>query len=173
MNIPNFLTLTRFLLVLVFVVFFRSGSYIGALLAFLLAGITDILDGFIARKYHLETEWGKLLDPLADKFMIVTVLFFLYTKNLIPVSVILIILGKEILMVSGAIFLYKNRNVVVKSNIFGKAATVVFYMAIILTFFKKYSHPIDLIFMYVAVVMALLAMVQYAIIWFRCRDKNE
>lgn len=163
MNLPNLLTMIRFFLVIVFVYLFAASQTIAALVIFFIAGITDILDGYIARKYNMVTNWGKLLDPLADKFMVVSVLICLYSKHWIPLWVILVLIAKETSMILGSIFLYK-RNVVVSSNIFGKAATVAFYAAIVMTFFKKWVYPANLVFLYITVVMSLLALVQYAII---------
>ena len=78
MNIPNALTLFRFILIGVFpYLYFMEGQVnnkVWAFAVFLLAGVTDVLDGFIARRCNLITKWGKLMDPLADKLMLITVL---------------------------------------------------------------------------------------------------
>lgn len=91
MNIPNFLTLVRFLLIPLFVYTFfyvpEGNTY--AAVIFILSGITDILDGYIARHYNQVTKIGTLLDPLADKLMILTVLTSLWIKDLIPFLLLL------------------------------------------------------------------------------------
>ncbi|MDK2933316.1 MAG: hypothetical protein PWP27_1126 [Clostridiales bacterium] len=115
MNIPNILTLIRFLLIPVFVYFFFSNlehNYLISATIFIFAGITDVLDGYIARTYNMVTKWGKLLDPLADKSMQLTVVFCLAYKKIIPLWAIYIILIKEILMVIGSIVLYRDKIVV-------------------------------------------------------------
>ncbi|HOA55264.1 MAG TPA: CDP-alcohol phosphatidyltransferase family protein, partial [Clostridiales bacterium] len=66
MNIPNILTILRFLLIPVFAYFLSSRNYLVAVLLFLAGGLTDVLDGYVARKYNLITSWGKIADPLAD-----------------------------------------------------------------------------------------------------------
>ena len=74
LNVPNVLTMIRLLLVPVYVVLFVSGQKYAALVTFLAASLTDLLDGRIARKYNLITDFGKLVDPFADKVMVLTAL---------------------------------------------------------------------------------------------------
>lgn len=137
MNLPNILTLIRIFLVPVFVyTFFNKNidnNYLIALTVFLFAGITDGLDGFIARKYKLVTKFGTLVDPLADKIMIVTVLFCLYKTNHIPLWVFVVVSLKELFMLFGAAKLYR-KDIVVPANYYGKTTTVFFYFAIVLSF---------------------------------------
>jgi len=170
MNIPNILTAIRFCLIPVFIYVFYNpeieNNVLWGIVVFIAAGATDLLDGYIARKYDLITKWGKLMDPLADKLMLLTVLISLYVKGIIPAPVILIVFIKEFLMIVGAAFLYKNRNVVVEANFFGKAATASFYVAVITTVLKfQYSN----VLLYIAVVLTLIALVQYS---YRAFKKN-
>lgn len=162
MNIPNILTVIRFCLIPVFIYVFYNpeihNNLLWGIVVFIVAGATDLLDGYIARKYGLITKWGKLMDPLADKLMLITVLVSLYVKGIIPVPIILIVFVKEFLMIAGAAFLYKNRNIVVEANFFGKAATASFYVAVVATVLKL---PYYNMLLYIAVVLALIALVQY------------
>ncbi len=172
MNIPNILTLIRFGLIGVFIYIFYN-PYIQnnirwAILVFVLAGLTDVLDGYIARKYNMITKWGKLMDPLADKLMLITVLICLYTKNFVPGAVIVIVLVKELLMILGAAFLYKNKNVVVQSNFFGKAASAAFYIAIIALVF---DFPYADMLLMIAIFSTLFALFQYALL--NLKHKNN
>ncbi|MGI6706458.1 MAG: CDP-alcohol phosphatidyltransferase family protein [Clostridia bacterium] len=166
MNLPNALTILRFFLVVIFVYVFFMPNYFLAIMVLIAAGLTDLLDGYIARKYDLITNWGKLMDPLADKVLLVTVLACLYFRKMIPIAVIVIIFLKEIIMVLGAAFLYKYRKTVVSSNIYGKAATAIFYVAIILTFLEDLVSPLHKIVMFIAVAMAVYACCQYAMNFF-------
>lgn len=168
MNIPNALTLVRFLLLGLYpFLYFNKGmpyNKIWAFAVFLIAGLTDALDGYIARRYNLITKWGKLMDPLADKLMLLTVLGCYFIDGIIKLWVILIIALKELLMIAGAAFLLKNRKVVVQANIYGKLATFLFYIAIttlVLDF--VYAKHI----MIIAVISTVLALVQYAVLNFR------
>ena len=161
MNVPNFLTFIRFVLIPIFVtLFFKQNNVeinfycIGI---FLVSGLTDIFDGYIARKYNMITKLGTLMDPLADKLTILTILFCLCIKNYIPVWVFVVVLLKEICMVLGAARLYK-KDVVIPANYYGKSATIVFYLAIILSFLKI-KH--NIIFFVIAIIMAIFALVKY------------
>ncbi|AOT68851.1 CDP-diacylglycerol--glycerol-3-phosphate 3-phosphatidyltransferase [Geosporobacter ferrireducens] len=173
MNIPNILTILRFLLIPVFIYVFYSGaanSIVLAFYVFLLAGITDILDGYIARKYNRITKWGQAMDPLADKLMQMTVLACLTHRQYIPLWVILIIGAKETLLILGSLVLYHYGNkLVIPSNNFGKMATVLFYGAIFAVVFQM---PYHIIWVIAAVVVTLMALVKYIIGFKKLQNKN-
>ena len=105
-QIPNILTIFRFILIPFIVLNIVHDSYITAFVIFTISGITDILDGFIARKFNFITNFGKLIDPLADKCTQIITLGTLAIKNIIPVWIIVIVILKEFIMISGASFLY-------------------------------------------------------------------
>ncbi|NLO83359.1 MAG: CDP-diacylglycerol--glycerol-3-phosphate 3-phosphatidyltransferase [Clostridiales bacterium] len=168
MNVPNMLTAVRFFLIPVFVfVFYNPGinnNIFWALVVFVIAGATDLLDGYIARKYNLITKWGKLMDPLADKLMLLTVLISLYIKGVVPIIVIIIVFIKEFLMIAGAIFLYRNRKIVVEANFFGKIASASFYIAVVMkiaSVTKVIDFPFSDALLYIAVFLTLIALIQY------------
>ena len=115
MNLPNFLTAIRFLLVPVMTCFLVSKDFTLAIIIYILASITDVLDGYIARKYNMITKLGKILDPMADKLLQFSALVGLWVVNVIPFWITLIFFLKEIFMGLGAIKLLKNKDVVVPS----------------------------------------------------------
>lgn len=162
MNIANLITLVRFFLIPFFIYnfFYIPNGNVYAAIIFIISGITDVIDGYIARHYNQITKIGILLDPLADKLMILTVLTCLWLKDIIPFFIILVILIKEILMVIGAVILYKKRDVAISANKFGKATTVLFYIAII---FSIFGWPYGLTLMITALILALLSFIIYAI----------
>lgn len=130
--IPNILSCVRIALVFVFLaVFFFGNKYVAAGV-FLFAGITDIVDGFLARKNNWVTNAGKILDPLADKLMQCAALISLTVTNLVPFWFSAPYILKEVLMLLGGLFMLKKRKVRVVSNVFGKMAAVLFYAVIIL-----------------------------------------
>ena len=120
----------RILLVPVFIALYLNGYVIAAVCVFIAAGITDILDGYIARKYSVTSVAGKILDPVADKLMQLSAFVCLYLAGLIPLWMPLVYLLKEVLTVLGAAFVFKKSRFVVKSNAFGKAATVLVFAAV-------------------------------------------
>jgi cardiolipin synthase len=168
--VPNILTVIRFLLIPIIIVMLTNGNYIGATIVFSLSGITDILDGFIARKFNLISDFGKLMDPLADKATQLSILFTLTAKRIIPFWIVSTVTIKEFLMVCGASFLY-GKDLVVSSKWYGKASTVLFYIAIVLSLvLKQLSEDmelnsiirhIDKPFYTIAILMTLFALVMY------------
>lgn len=160
MNIPNILTTARFFLIPAFyIVYFSSvdNHFMISIIIFLISGITDVLDGYIARKYNMVTKWGSLFDPLADKLMLLTVLFSLSKTNVIPIWIFIVMLAKEILMILGGILLLKQQTVI-SAKYYGKAATFFFYLSIGVMIFNK---GIGTIIMYVAILMAFFAFFNY------------
>ncbi len=169
MNVPNILTTLRFLLIPVFAYFLSTEHFVVAAVLFLAGGLTDVLDGYIARKFNLVTAWGKIADPMADKLMQLTALFILSVIiKLIPEGLLAIILAKEIFMGIGALVLYKQDNYVVSANWYGKMATVVFYLAIVMLIFNTpfsskilFGLPFNKFFFLIAVLSALFAFAMY------------
>lgn len=139
-HIPNILTVIRFLLIPFIIFFALKNNYIMAIVFFTISGITDIADGYIARKFNLITDFGKLIDPLADKATQIAMLTTLVFKNIISFWILAIVLIKEILMISGASFLY-GKELVVSSRWYGKLATVLFYSAIVVSLLLKQFEP--------------------------------
>lgn len=135
-HVPNILTILRFLLIPIILYFIFAGNYILGFIFFTISGATDILDGCIARKFNLISNFGKLMDPLADKLTQISVLASLVIVDIIPVWILAIVILKELIMVIGASFLY-GKDVVVYSKWYGKLATVLFYLAIVISLFTK------------------------------------
>ncbi len=138
-HIPNILTIIRFLLIPVIIISCIEENYILAIILLTLSGITDILDGTIARKYNLITDFGKLMDPLADKATQISMLTILVIEDIIPLWILVIVVMKEFCMVSGASFLY-GKELVVSSKWYGKLATVIFYLAIVVSLVIQQIH---------------------------------
>ena len=100
-NIPNLLTLLRILLVPVFVILLIQGQFLKAILVFVLAGLTDALDGFLARVLHQKTDLGLYLDPLADKALIVTSFVTLSVMGLIPPWLSVLVISRDFIILLG------------------------------------------------------------------------
>lgn len=164
--VPNILTIIRFLLIPLIIFYIFSGNYILAFVFFTISGITDIADGFIARKFNLISNFGKLMDPLADKLTQISTLTSLVITNLIPIWILIIVLLKEFIMIVGASFLY-GKDVVVYSRWYGKLATVLFYVAIVFSLLtKQYSlkgiwSQIDYILYCFALITTVFALIMY------------
>lgn len=163
-NVPNLLTLIRLLLVPVYWVLFMQGHRHEALAVFLAASVTDILDGWIARKYHLITNVGKLLDPLADKIMVISVMLSHVLRGVIPWAVLAVLAAKEITMLVGGIILLRE-GVVVYAEKTGKIAQALTVSALVLCFFAEeftaLGFPAHLIVLAVAMILTLCALFFY------------
>ena len=175
LNVPNVLTLIRLLLVPVYIALFVRGQKNAALAVFLAASFTDLLDGRIARKYNLITDFGKLMDPLADKVMVLTAMFSMTIGNkaiapVIPMTAVILLLAKELIMVIGGALLLKH-GLVVYSIMIGKVAHCVFIAGLIATYFHDWfavrcaAWPMtpDLMLIWLAVGLTLCAMVVYVV----------
>jgi len=147
MNLPNKLSLTRIFLIPVFIFLFLApfipyGKII-ATIVFIIAAFTDMLDGKIARKYNLVTNLGKLLDPIADKLLVISGLLLVVVDGTIPhpygVLIAIIIIGRE-LLISAFRQIAASQNIVMAADIFGKIKTVIQVIALpmlfVLSFFK-------------------------------------
>ncbi len=165
-HVPNTLTIIRFLLIPIIVISIFSGNYIVAFIFFTISGITDIADGFIARKFNLISNFGKLMDPLADKLTQICTIASLTLNNIIPIWILSIVLLKELIMIAGASFLY-GKDVVVYSKWYGKLATVLFYVAIVFSLlinqFKldTFLSNLDLCLFYLALLATLFSLLMY------------
>ena len=104
--VPNILTIIRFFLIPVIISYLLQGNYILSFVFLTVSGLTDVLDGFIARKFNFITNFGKLIDPLADKATQISVLTVLTIQNIIPSWILIVVIVKEFVMIAGASFLY-------------------------------------------------------------------
>jgi cardiolipin synthase len=165
-NIPNILTVFRLALVPVFVIVFFSeihNNTLWALFIYVVAGVTDVLDGYIARKYDIITEIGTVLDPLADKIMLIAAVVCLGIIGRVPFLAVLIVTVKESFMiVSGLILYYRKEKLVIPSNKYGKIATVLISISILLLILLPTSN-IALYLLYFTIAFKLLALFKYYI----------
>ena len=141
MNIPNAITILRFLLVPIFaIVFFIDGPGIAVGTIFLICGLSDALDGFIARKFNMITKIGQALDPLADKFLVIAVVFSLWYKGIMSIWIVAGYMLKEIIMIIGGTLLMKKDNKVLPARWYGKVSTALFF---VITVIVLYMSGID------------------------------
>ncbi len=165
--LPNILTMIRLIMALSFVpVFFyeqhSNPDGVVSLVLYTLASITDIIDGYIARKHSAISDFGKIFDPLADKLLqfIVSVCIACVEPVFIIIPIFLFV--REILMLIGTIVLYKKK-VVLCSNIYGKLASVVYFLLFftMLGFRHALSVPVKICFIVIFLLVSLIAFLQY------------
>lgn len=161
MNLPNILTIFRIILVPIFIGTFFLVSKWMALVVFIIAGITDVADGYIARNYNMTTELGAVLDPLADKLMLLSVLTVFSIEGYIPIPIVVVVMVKELFMIFGGIRLYlMKKRVVIPANKYGKTATVLFYISIVLITFD-FNQVFNNILIFIATVSTIIAFISY------------
>ena len=124
MNIPNFLSLIRIILVPVFVIFLIQGEYYNALIIFVIAGLTDILDGTMARLLSAQTKLGSYLDPIADKLLLATSFVTLAILGIIPGWLTVIVISRDFIIILGiAILSLMSVPFEIKPALISKATT--------------------------------------------------
>jgi CDP-diacylglycerol--glycerol-3-phosphate 3-phosphatidyltransferase len=161
--LPNALTVARLALIPVFVVLMvRAGHRPSwpAGVVFGVAGITDQVDGFLARRWHVESRFGKLADPLADRLMIDAAVILLVVYDRLPWAGLIIIVGRDILLLAGSGFL-APRGLDVEVNTVGKAATWILYAAIFFRIVTEPSTQWPLYLFWIGLALALVAGVFY------------
>ena len=168
--IPNILTGLRLVCVPAFILLYIYGANYGntqmtvwAILIFIFASLTDILDGYLARKYNAVSKFGIVCDPLADKLLQISAMFCVCYLGRFPVWALVIVMMKEGVMVCGATFLVFHKEYVM-ANKFGKIATLiiaVFLLAVMI--FWNYIAPYIDILSAVVIIPVLAALVSYSV----------
>jgi cardiolipin synthase (CMP-forming) len=131
-NLPNILSLFRILLAIPLGFALWYNENVIAVLIALLSSITDIIDGYFARRLNQSTEFGKIIDPLADKVTFGTIVIVLIIQQRIPLWFALIILGRDLLILLGGLWASKKIKSVLPSNLFGKITTIVLMLTLLL-----------------------------------------
>ncbi len=163
MNIPNLLTTLRFFMIPCFLISFRAEGECKLMSAaiFILASITDVLDGYIARKYNMTTKWGQLMDPLADKLMQISAIVSMVIAGIIPMWFIIVAAIKEGLMIVGSLFLAVKKTYV-QANIFGKLNTVVLFIALcIFLVCPSINRAVETVILCASITLSIFAMITY------------
>ncbi|MBO8165425.1 MAG: CDP-alcohol phosphatidyltransferase family protein [Brevibacillus sp.] len=163
MNVPNALTLFRMLLIPIYLfVFFSSYPHKIEIAYFILiiAGLTDIIDGYIARTYKMITDFGKMMDPLADKLMMLAVITSFFLTERISVWAALFFFARDIgMIVASAIFHLRGKKTV-PANVFGKLTTVLFYVVFTLIMFQ---YPYAEIGLWIVIIFSFVTSAVYLV----------
>ena len=169
MNTPNKLTLFRVVMIPFFVVFMlapiggAAAKWI-ALAIFIIASLTDALDGYLARRDNLITDFGKFMDPLADKLLVCSALICLVELDKIPCWVVIIIIAREFI-ISGFRLIAADNGVVIAASYWGKFKTVSQMVMIILVIadLGGVFYTIGQIFIYLSMALTVISLIDYLI----------
>ncbi|HPF18760.1 MAG TPA: CDP-diacylglycerol--glycerol-3-phosphate 3-phosphatidyltransferase [Bacillota bacterium] len=162
MNLPNKLTVARVVLVPVFVVLYMQGNTTAALAVFLAASFTDYLDGYWARKYRLITNFGKIMDPLADKVLVYSAFCCMVENGTIPAWMLIVILAREF-TVAGMRTVAASEGLVIAAGTTGKIKTVLQMIAVPLLILNRpeWIAVAAQLFLWASVIMTVLSGVEY------------
>jgi CDP-diacylglycerol--glycerol-3-phosphate 3-phosphatidyltransferase len=168
MNLPNKLTVLRVLMI-PFFVFFLLTEYAGgaskwiALAIFVVASLTDLLDGYLARKNNLVTNFGKFMDPLADKLLVCSAMICLTGMGRLPIVVTLIVIAREFI-ISGFRLVASDNGVVIAASYWGKFKTT-FQMAMVILLIADLAQItiFTQIVMWIAVILTVISLVDYLV----------
>jgi len=162
-TISNLLSISRALLAIPFVLVmlseYPSARMWGGLIMFV-AALTDKYDGVLARKFNQTTEWGKILDPLADKIAVGAVVLVLLHLHDIPLWLVVVVLGRDILIFIGGMYIKATRGVVLPSNETGKWAVGIISLTLFLMVLDLHSWVIDVL-LCISVLLLALSFVLY------------
>ena len=166
MNLPNKLTIFRILCIPVFVVLMLVNAipynnYI-AVGVFIIASLTDMLDGKIARKYNLVTNFGKFMDPLADKLLVCSAMICLIPSGKLPTAIVIVIIAREFI-ISGFRLVASDNGIVIAANYWGKFKTVS-QMAMIIVLIADLGGVFDLIgqiLIWLALALTIISLIDY------------
>lgn len=168
MNLPNKLTIFRVILIPFFVVFMLApicpgyANYI-AVAIFIVASLTDLLDGKIARKYNLVTDFGKFMDPLADKLLVCAAMICLIETGQLAAWIVIIIISREFI-ISGFRLVAADNGVVIAASYWGKFKTtfqMLMVIVLILNFDNRYFQILGTVLTYIALVLTVVSLIDY------------
>lgn len=169
MNLPNKLTVLRVCMIPFFVVFMLTdlggafGKYI-ALAIFVIASLTDLLDGYLARRDNLVTNFGKFMDPLADKLLVCSAMICLIEKGKLAAWIVIIIIAREFI-ISGFRLIASDNGVVIAASYWGKFKTVFQMIMVILLIvdFGGIFDILEIVVTWIAVVLTVVSLVDYVV----------
>ncbi|MGN0350528.1 MAG: CDP-diacylglycerol--glycerol-3-phosphate 3-phosphatidyltransferase [Roseburia sp.] len=180
MNLPNKLTIFRVILILPFVLLLLGGcgnwgwfnaafggilpyvDYI-AVAIFIIASLTDLLDGKIARKYNLVTNFGKFMDPLADKLLVSSALICLVEMGRLPAWIVIIIISREFI-ISGFRLIASDNGIVIAASYWGKFKTtfqMLMVIVLILNIQNTFFQVLGIVLTYVALILTVISLIDY------------
>ena len=170
MNLPNKLTILRVCMIPFFVIFMLTefagdaGKYI-ALIIFIVASLTDWLDGYLARRDNLVTNFGKFMDPLADKLLVSAAMICLIETGSLPAWIVIVIISREFI-ISGYRLVASDNGVVIAASYWGKFKTMA-QMIMVILLIADINLPVftflETAFIYLAVILTLVSLVDYLI----------
>lgn len=160
LNLPNMITIFRLFLIPLFIfVYFNDPekNLLYSVIIFFIAGLSDLLDGYLARKNNQVTTFGTIMDPLADKLMLLTALVSYAVSGIIPYTILILVAVKESFMVIGGMVVYRW-GIVNPANRIGKFVTFSFYVGILALLFKT---TVGIVLLFISAGLSFIAGLSY------------
>ena len=177
-NIPNLLSILRIIIIGPFVYYFLKDNYVMAAVMIAISGLSDMFDGYIARKFNQITKLGAMLDPVADKITLGSVVICMCIKIPVIIQIIIILLVKEILMLLAGLVLLKKHKTPPPAQWYGKVATIVFYISVAVIVFLKAIWGIEnmvltITLMCITVALMFFALIRYFILFLKILEGDS
>lgn len=165
LTIPNFISVIRLVLIAPFMITFINENYIAAAIIVVASGLSDCVDGFIARKFNQMSELGKIIDPLADKLTLIAVSICIIIIEPYVLAFMIVLFLKDFIMMLGGTYLLKNGIVPPKSKWYGKLGTVLFYLSaviiVVLEIIEKDNFIVTIVLLSVTSAVMIFALIKY------------
>ncbi len=169
MNLPNKITIFRVCMIPIFLIFMLvssipGGKYIAAAI-FIIAALSDLLDGYLARKHNLVTNFGKFMDPVADKLLVSSALICLVELKLLPAWIVIIIIAREFI-ISGFRLIASDNGVVIAASWWGKVKTtvqMVMSIMLIINLDNVFINILEQIAIYLSAALTIISLIDYLI----------
>ncbi|MEE1219996.1 MAG: CDP-alcohol phosphatidyltransferase family protein [Ruminococcus sp.] len=181
-TIPNILTYIRLVLIVPIAISYMNEQYQNVAFCIAFSGLTDCFDGIFARKFNQVTSLGKILDPIADKLTLLTVVICMVVKVSFMIPVLGVLIVKDLIMLIGGTDLLKKGMTPPPAKWYGKLATILFYFSVCLIVFLKAvfdieNYALDYLLLGISAVAMLFALYKYGKIYFAMikeyNDKNS
>ncbi len=183
LNLPNIITFFRIFLVPLIICFIFQGKYVTALILFLAAGVSDVADGFVARRFNMRTELGAVLDPLADKILIVVSVIALGRLGLLPMWLAIVIICRDIVIAGGALTWHFTIGRVEMAPSFVSKVNTFCQIGMIFLVLCQASSLVQIpswqpLLFYLVLLTSLVSGIQYVLVWgmkawSRCRAQGD
>ena len=171
MTVPNLITSLRIILTPIFIIYLLDEKYLPALIVFVLAGVSDAIDGFIARVFDQKSLLGAILDPIADKILLVTAFIVLAVKEFIPPWLTVIVISRDFLILLGMLILFLNKdNFAIKPAFISKITTclqLVTVLNVLLAEYYSVFHQFSGYLFWSTSLLVVTSFLHYMRQWFR------
>jgi cardiolipin synthase len=171
MTIPNLITILRIILTPIFIIYLISDNFLSALILFIIAGLSDAADGFIARVFNQKSKLGAFMDPLADKILLVSAFVILSAKGLIWSWLAVIVISRDILIMLGVLILFlNNQDFAARPSFWSKMTTCLQLITVFVVLTKDYLPSLYLYspwLLWTTGVMTIVSGLHYTRHWFR------